>query len=98
MNDALLDSSVVIGLVFRHAGERNACQAALPPGGQSFCSRYVSFEIARGFLRRLIALHNFSFEYQSFADLHQAAHSGQRRFTYDMPTWLGAFVDLYSDN
>lgn len=96
MSEVFLDSSVAIGLVFRHAGERAACQAALPTGAKVVCSRYVIFEVARGFLRRLIALHNFSLEYQSFANLHQAAYSGQRRFTYEMPTWLGAFTDYFA--
>lgn len=94
MADAFLDSSVLIGLVFRHAGERAACHAALPAGGATVCSRYVVFEVARGFLRSLIALHNTSFEFDSFAGLHQAAHSGQQRFKpYRMHTWLGAFDD-----
>lgn len=97
MTDAFLDSSVLIGLVFRHAGERAACRAALPADGKAFCSRYVVFEVARGFLRSLIALHNHSFEFNSFADLHQAAHSGQQRFKpYAMHTWLGAFNDYFS--
>ncbi len=97
MADVFLDSSVLIGLVFRHAGERAACRAALPPGGKAFSSRYVIFEIARGFLRSLIALHNYSFEFNSFADLHQAAHSGQQRFRlYAMHTWLGAFDDYFA--
>ena len=95
--DAFLDSSVLIGLVFRHAGERAACRAALPSDGKVLCSRYVIFEVARGFLRSLIALHNYSFEFNSFADLHQAAHSGQQRFKpYAMHTWLGAFDDYFA--
>ena len=97
MADVVLDSSVLIGLVFRHAGERIACRAALPPDGEVFCSRYVIFEVARGFLRSLIALHNFSLEFRSFADLHLAAYSGQQRFKpYRMHTWLGAFTDYYA--
>lgn len=96
MSDAFLDSSVVIGLVFRHAGERAVCRAALPQDARLVCSDYVAFEIARGFLRRLIALHNFSFEYRSLADLHLAARSGQKRFTYEMPTWMGAFEDYFA--
>jgi hypothetical protein len=92
--DAFLDSSVLIGLVFRHAGERAACRAALPEDGKTLCSHYVHFEVARGFLRCLILLHNASFEFESFADFHQAAHSGQQRFKpYRMQTWLGAFDD-----
>jgi predicted nucleic acid-binding protein len=94
MADVVLDSSVVIGLVFRHAGERTACRTALPLDGKIFCSRYVIFEVARGFLRSLIALHNYSLEFRSFADLHLAAYSGQQRFKpYRMHTWLGAFTD-----
>jgi hypothetical protein len=98
MADAFLDSSVLIGLVFRHAGERAACQAALSKDGVVICSRYVLFEVARGFLRSLIVLHNASFEFGSFADLHQAAHSGQQRFRqYRMHTWLGAFDGYFAE-
>lgn len=97
MADVFLDSSILIGLTFRHAGERAACREALPDGSSAKCSRYVLFEVARGFLRSLIALHNYSFEYDSFADLHQKAHSGQQRFKpYRMGTWLGAFDDYFS--
>src|SRR5262245_44836071 len=97
MPEAFLDSSVLIGLVFRHAGERDACSAALSRTDSVCCSRYVIFEVARGFLRSLIALHNYSFEFNSFAGLHQAAHSGQQRFKpYAMHTWLGAFDDYFA--
>lgn len=96
MADTFLDSSILIGLVFRNAGEKAACMAVLPAGA-IFCSRYVIFEVARGFLRSLIALHNYSFEFESFARLHQAAHSGQQRFKpYRMHTWLGAFDDYFA--
>ncbi len=97
MTEVFLESSVLIGLVFRHAGERAACQAALPAEGVAVCSRYVTFEVARGFLRSLIALHNYSFEFNSFADFHLAAHFGQQRFMpYRMHTWLGAFDDYFA--
>jgi hypothetical protein len=97
MPEAFLDSSILIGLVFRHAGERAACRAVLPVDRTAVCSRYVIFEVARGFLRSLIALHNYSLESSSFADLHQAAHSGQQRFKpYRMHTWLGAFDDYFA--
>ena len=95
MPDAFLESSVVIGLLFRHAGERTACEQAIPAGATRACSRYVQYEVARGFLTSLLALHNISFEYDSYADLHLAAYSGQRRFrSYEMHTWLGAFTDF----
>ena len=97
MANSFLDSSVLIGLVFRHARERAACRTVLPADGATFCSRYVIFEVARGFLRSLIALHNYSFEFDSFADFHQAAHSGQQRFRpHRMHTWLGAFDDYFA--
>ena len=95
MLDAYIDSSVLIGLHFRHAGERAACEESLPLGGGRVSSRYVVFEIARGFLRHLIELHNLSYEYARFSDLHLAAHSGRRIFKkYEMHTWLGAIDDF----
>lgn len=94
MANAYLDSTAAIGLLFRHRSERDLCRAALPEDGDILCSRYVIFEIARGYLRYLIALHNYSLEFTSFADFHLAAHSGQQRFRpYRMHTWLGAFSD-----
>lgn len=96
MAEAFLDSSVLIGLVFRQAPERNTCRASLPPDASPKCSRYTVFEVARGYLRSLIALNNYSLESSSFADLHRAAHSGQQRFKpYAMHTWLGAFDDYF---
>lgn len=96
MNKSFLDSSVVIGLCFRHAGERDACRSILSPDG-SVCSSYVIYEVARGFLRSLIELHNSSYEFATFADLHMAAYSGQLRFKpYKMATWLGAFTDFHA--
>jgi hypothetical protein len=42
-------------------------------------------------------LYNYSLEFKSFADLHQAAHSGQQRFKpYALHTWLGAFDDYFA--
>ncbi len=97
MAKAFLDSSVLIGLVFRHAGEREACADVLPEEG-FVCSRYVIFEVARGFLRSLMHLHNASFEYDRYSDLHQAAYSGQNRFRpYKMSSWLGAMTDFQAE-
>lgn len=96
MSKVFLDSSVLIGLTFRHAAERRKCEAAIPATATRVVSRYVLFEVARGFLRSLIELHNISFEFSAFSELHQAAHSGQLRFKpYRMQTWLGAFDDYF---
>jgi hypothetical protein len=46
MPDAFLDSTVVIGLHFRHAEQRARCKAALPSDGKLVCSHYVVFEVA----------------------------------------------------
>lgn len=98
MAEVILDTSVLIGLCFRHAGERAACNAVIPTEATRTCSRYALFELARGFLRNLIQLHNDSFEFDSFSDLHQAAHSGAMRFKqYRMQTWLGAFDDYFAE-
>ena len=97
MSEVFLDSSILIGLVFRRAQERDACRAALPSHATVVCSRYVIFEVARGFLRSRIALYNYSLECNSFAELHHAAHSGQQRYKpYKMHTWLGFFDDYFS--
>jgi len=97
MAKAFLDSSVLIGLVFRHAGERAACAQVLPEDG-SICSRYAIFEVARGFLRSLILLHNTSLEFDRYSDLHQVAYSGQNRFRpYQMSSWLGAMTDFQAE-
>jgi hypothetical protein len=95
MPDAFLDSSILIGLHFRHAGERTACLKCLPKGGQLIASRYAVFEIARGFLRSLINLHNFSIDYDRLSDILLAAHTGQVRYRpYQMATWLGCITDF----
>lgn len=97
MAEAFLESSVVIGLHFRHAGERERCASAIPKGAERVTSRYVIYEVARGFLRSVVALHNFSFEYTTFSALHEAAHLGQQRFKpYRMQTWLGSFDDYFA--
>jgi hypothetical protein len=94
MTKTFLDSTVVIGLLFRHDGERKACEEAIP-AGQRVCSRYVVYEVARGFLLNLIALHNRSFDYDSYSDLMQASNSGQLLFKkYRMRTWANALVDF----
>jgi len=94
MPDAFLDSSVAIGLIFRNAGERWSCAQAIPAGAARSCSRYVIFEIGRGFLLNLIVLHNTSFGHRSVADLLLATRSGQLRYRHHRSdTWFGAFVD-----
>lgn len=97
MAEAFLESSIVIGLHFRNARERARCLEAIPAGSECITSRYVVYEVARGFLRNLLLLHNVSFEFRSFSELHEAAHSGQVRFKpYRMQTWLGAFDDYFA--
>lgn len=97
MAEAFLDSSIVIGLHFRHAGERTRCASAIPADAERLTSHYVIFEIARGFLRSLLLLHNASFEYRTFAELLEASHSGQLRFQpYRMQPRLGAFDDYFA--
>jgi hypothetical protein len=93
MSKVFLDSSVVIGLIFRNRLEREACGKNLPADAQLVISKYVIFEIARGFMRRLISLHNISFDYSNIGELLLASTSGQNRFSYNMPTWTGAIAD-----
>jgi hypothetical protein len=95
MPDAFLDSSALIELVFRHSDTRKSVHKAIPSGGRRITSRYVVFEIARGYLLSLLILHNKSLSVKSLGELHEYMHSGQQRFKpYRSNTMLGAYDDF----
>ena len=92
MNTCFLESSVAIGIVFRHEAERKAMTESFN-GLHPTTSNYVLFEIARGFLRRLIALHNQSYDFKLVNDLHMFVSTGSGRFTRELATWANAIMD-----
>ena len=95
MPDGFLDSSALIELVFRHREVRKKVEDAVPAGGHRLTSRYVAFEIARGYLRSLILLHNKALSVHDLRELHEYMHSGQQLFKrYRRETMLGAYEDF----
>ena len=94
MPDAFLDSSTAIELVFRHREARIKVENALPVGSRRLTSRYVLFEVARGYLLSLLLLHNKALAVQTLRELHEYTHAGQQRFkSYRRETLLGAYED-----
>lgn len=95
MPSAFLDSSTLIELTFRHREIRKKVSAALPSDLNRSTSRYVVFEVARGYLGHLILLHNKALAVQSLSELHEYLHSGAQIFKrYRSGTMLGAFDDF----
>ena len=95
MPRAFLDSSTLIELTFRNRKIRSKVNAAIPSDLDRSTSRYVVFEVARGYLGHLILLHNKALAVQSLSELHQYLHSGQQIFKrYRSGTMLGAFDDF----
>ena len=95
MPDAFLDSTALIELVFRHREARRRVELSVPTDGSLLTSRYVLFEIARGYLRSLILLHNRAHVVQSLHQLHEYMHAGQHLFmAYRRETMLGAYEDF----
>jgi len=94
MPDAFLESSALIELVFRHREVQRKVESACPAGGRRLTSRYVLFEIARGYLLSLLVLHNKARAVKSLRELHEYTHSGQRLFQrHRRETMLAAYED-----
>jgi len=87
--------STLIELTFRHRQIREKVDSTIPIGSDRLTSRYVIFEIARGYLLALVILHNKAMAVQSMLELHEYLHSGQQQFKrYRRETMLGAFDDF----
>ena len=96
MSQVFLGTSAVIDRSFRDANARQQIHNLLPVGGECISSCYVLFELARGFLRNLILLHNRAVRLTKFSDLvAYAGHS--RRHAHRLGTILGAFQDYFSE-
>jgi len=95
MPDAFLESSALIELVFRHREVQSKVERACPAGGRRLTSRYVLFEIARGYLLSLLVLHDKARKFRTLRELHEYMHSGQQLFkAYRRETMLGAYEDF----
>lgn len=69
--DVWLDTTALIDLEFRSFSLRQHILSLLPADNSLHTSRYVLFELARGFLPRLIRLYNKASELDSLSDLMQ---------------------------
>jgi len=95
MPDAFLESSALIELVFRHREVQRKVESACPLGGRRLTSRYVLFEIARGYLLSLLVLQNKARAVGGLRELRQYMHSGQQLFkTCRRETMLAAYEDF----
>jgi len=95
MPDAFLESSALIELVFRHREVQRKVESACPPGGRRLTSRYVLFEIARGYLLSLLVLYEKARKLRSLGELHEYMRSGQQLFKpHRQQTMLGAYEDF----
>lgn len=90
---AWLETSVVISLHFRNAEVAEATRRTLPTDASPVVSRYVLFELARGYLSSLRVLHAETFACQMRHDLRVLVKSGNRRHTYKGPTWTDVLDD-----
>lgn len=88
-----LETSVVIQLHFRNAAVALAARKAVPENAETVVSRYVLFELARGYLSSLRELHNASFGCQTRHDLRKLVKDGNARYTYKGPTWTDVLDD-----
>ena len=96
MSQVFLDTSAVIDRSFRNTNARQQIQNLLPAGSECISSRYVLFELARGFLRNLILLHNRAIRLTKFSDL-MAYAGNSRRHAHRLGTILGAFQDYFGE-
>ena len=96
MSQVFLDTSALIDRSFRDANARKRVDNLLPAGSARVSSRYVLFELARGFLRNLILLHNKAVQLTKFSDLMSYA-ALSRRHAHRLGTILGAFEDYFRE-
>jgi len=94
--NVFLETSALIELVFWDKQSAAKAQAAIPAKATKVTSHYVIYEIARGFLRNLILLHNKSCQVKGFSELQQ--YAGNNRFAqHRLGTIIGAFAVFFAD-
>jgi hypothetical protein len=96
VNAVFFETSVLVDYFFRSAEIRDKVKAALPTQFQLVSSRYIVFELARGFLRNLVLLHNKSTQVKRFSELQAYAQAVYRK-QHLLGTVLGAFKDFFEE-
>ena len=88
------ETSALIDLIFSDKETRIKVGALVSPAARKMTSRFVIFEVCRGFLRNLILLHNKSLQVKRFDELFiYASHS--RLAHHRLGTILGAFTAYF---
>ncbi len=88
-----LETSALIGLHFRSEEVAATTRASLPAEAAPAVSRYVLFELARGYMASMRELHAETFQCKTRHDLRKLVKSGNRPYTYKGPTWTDALDD-----
>ncbi|HWB07456.1 MAG TPA: hypothetical protein VG796_30815 [Verrucomicrobiales bacterium] len=91
---AWLETSAVVSLYFRNRANREACLSVIPEGADAVISRYVMFELARGFLSRLRRFHNDSLSCTKWHELRALVKKGRNEYTYEGKCWRDALDDV----
>jgi predicted nucleic acid-binding protein len=92
--NAWLDTSAVVALYFRNRANREACLTAIPQGAGIMISRYVIFELARGYLSRLMRFHNASMPCTRWYEVRALVKAGGHDHTYEGPAWRDVLDDI----
>lgn len=83
-----LETSALIGLVFCGQGQTTV-QAVAPQGTEWTVSRYVLFELGRGYVSYLIRMHNESLNCRGLGELLGRTNCGQLRHrSYERSAWV----------
>lgn len=93
-NDVFLDTSALIDLCFRSPALRDHVLESLGREARLHSSRYVIFELARGYLKHLLVLHNKASDLDAFSNLVQYMKNRGIGGQYAGPTMLGAYQDF----
>lgn len=92
--DYFLETSALVDLVFRRPQIRDHLRAELGPCTQLHTSRYVIFELSRGYLKQLLVLHNKASDLEAFSSLLEYVKRRNIGPQYAGQTMLGAYSDF----
>src|SRR5437899_10621766 len=96
MSEVFLETSAVADCFFKAKKEREIANRAIPPGDAIVTSRYVIFELCRGYLRYLILLHNKTTLFTTFSDLCRYGHAVRLKAYYQGAIWE-SFTKFFSE-
>lgn len=96
MCEVFLETSAVVDCFFKAKREREAAFRIIPAGNTIVTSRYVIFELCRGYLRYLILLHNKTTLFKTFSDLCRYGHAVRLKTYFQGAIWE-SFAKFFSE-